>query len=62
MQDHLPFELKGRKASETFLDYVEPYLKYVMSDGTVSGLEQINIALRLPWCIWNAIEFDKNHS
>lgn len=58
----LPPVLKGRKASETFMEFIKPYLGYIMSDGSVSAPEQIEIALQLPWCIWNAIEFDKQDS
>jgi hypothetical protein len=55
----LPPELKGKKASETFLDYIDPFLAHIMSDGTVQTSQQIEKALRIPWCVWNAIEFDR---
>ena len=55
----LPPELKGKKASVAFMEYVEPYLAHIMSDGSVHTPKQIEIALRIPWCVWNAIEFDR---
>ncbi len=58
----LPPELKGRKVSETFMAYVEPYLIDIMSDGSIQTSEQIEVALRLPWSVWNAIQFDKKNN
>jgi hypothetical protein len=55
---NLPPELKGKKASDTFMEYVEPFLKQIMSDGSICTASQIEMALKIPWCVWNAVEFD----
>ena len=57
-----PPELKGQKASDTFLEYVEPYLKQIMSEGSICSAWQVEIALRIPWCVWNAIVIDKKNN
>lgn len=58
----LPEELKGRKVSEVFWEYVEPYLKILIeSKGTPAPLEEMTGALSIPCCVWNAIVV-KNHS
>jgi hypothetical protein len=54
----LPPALLGKKASDTFMEYVEPFLKHIMSDGSVCTTQQIEIALRIPWCVWNAYVMD----
>jgi len=59
---NFPPELKGKKASDTFLEYVEPYLKQIMSDGSICSAWQVEIALRIPWCVWNAIVIDKKNN
>ena len=59
---NFPPELKGKKASDTFLEYVEPYLKHIMSDGSICTKWQVEIALRIPWWVWNAIVMDKKNN
>ena len=46
--------LKGKKGSDTFLEYVEPYLlSYIQSTGK-TDFESIEEILKIPWMIWNA--------
>ena len=57
-------ELKGKKASDAFMEYVELFLKHIMSDGsicTICTIWQIEIALRIPWCVWNAFVMDNKN-
>lgn len=52
----LPPELKGRKASEVFLEYVEPYLQcFIQGNPKQPTLEEIEKVLVTPWCVWNAM-------
>jgi hypothetical protein len=52
--NELPEVLKGKKGSDTFLEYSEPYLAaYIQSKGT-ANLEEIETVLRMPWMVWNA--------
>ena len=56
----LPPFLNGVKVSDTFMQYVEPFLNQLILDKAKHGLFDIKIesldkVLRLPWCIWNAI-------
>ncbi len=61
MENQLPPHLKGRKASEVFMEYVEPFLTKLLSDrvdkgiNTTPSIEEFEQILRVPWCIWNAI-------
>jgi hypothetical protein len=46
--------LKGKKGSDTFLEYAEPYLiAYIQATGN-TDLKVIEEILRIPWMIWNA--------
>ena len=46
--------LKGKKGSDTFLEYAEPYLlSYIQATGN-TDLKVIEEVLRIPWMIWNA--------
>ena len=61
MENQLPPYLKGRKASEVFMEYVEPFLQTLLLDRTDRGLhnkptlQEFESVLRMPWFIWNAI-------
>lgn len=50
----LPSALKGKKGSETFLDYVKPFLMFILEDKENATKELIEKALTIPWMIWNA--------
>jgi len=50
----LPAILKGRKGSETFLDYAGPFLIPFLKDKENATNERLEIVLRIPWMIWNA--------
>lgn len=55
--NQLPPELKGRKVSDVFMEYVEPYLAdFLMDTGTEKHeFEKISEILKFPWMIWNAL-------
>ena len=54
-----PTQLQGKKGSDTFLDYVEPYLlSYVQSTGK-TDFKSIEEILRIPWMVWNATVLGK---
>jgi len=61
MSQKLPKLLKGKKASEAFMEYVEPFLEALLKDRAEKGvlaqpsLKEIESILRMPWLIWNAI-------
>ncbi len=61
MENQLPPPLKGKKVSEAFMEYVEPYLAALLRDRAEQGiseipsLEEIESILKMPWLIWNAI-------
>ena len=61
MKNPLPPILKGKKASEAFMEYVEPFLNALLEDRADKGihglptLQEITSILRMPWLIWNAI-------
>jgi hypothetical protein len=57
----LPSILKDKKGSETFLDYAGPFLMPFLEDKDNATNEQIEMALRIPWVIWNASVM-ANHS
>jgi hypothetical protein len=65
MENQLPPHLKGRKASEIFMEYVEPFLTTLLLDRVdkgvpeAPGIEELETILRVPWCIWNAIIAEK---
>ena len=50
----LPAILKGKKGSETFLDYAGPFLIPFLKDKANATNERLEMALRIPWMIWNA--------
>ena len=66
MDNRLPPELKGKKASVVFMEYVEPFLNTLVLDRAEQGVEQdftieeLQEILRVPWCIWNAIIAEKD--
>ena len=66
MDDRLPPELKGKKVSVVFMEYVEPFLNTLVLDRAEHGVEQdftieeLEAILRVPWCIWNAIIAEKD--
>ena len=41
------------------MEYVEPYLTSLMNESPDRTLKEIEMALRIPWCIWNAIVHQK---
>lgn len=48
-------ELKGRKVSDIFREYAEPYLvEYLASHGEAT-LDELEFVLKLPWMVWNAM-------
>lgn len=49
----LPKILKGRKASEVFLEYSEPFITYAFKNKRITA-KDLEYALRIPWMIWNA--------
>jgi hypothetical protein len=61
MKNSLPPILKGKKASEAFMEYVEPFLNALLQDRAEKGthemptLQEITSILRMPWLIWNVI-------
>lgn len=57
----LPSALKDKKGSETFLDYARPFLMPFLEDKNNVTNEQLEMALRIPWVIWNASVM-ANHS
>ena len=66
MNIKLPPYLKGKKASDAFMEYVEPFLEYLLLDRVEHGInetpsiEEFEHILRIPWCIWNAIVAEKD--
>ena len=57
----LPAILKGRKGSETFLDYADPFLMPFLKDKDNVTNERLEMVLKIPWMIWNASVM-ANHS
>lgn len=61
MENQLPPSLKGKKASEAFMEYAQPFLTTLLRDRAEKGihetpsLEEIESILKTPWLIWNAI-------
>jgi hypothetical protein len=52
---------KDRKVSEVFLEYTGPFLTILFkSKEAQPTLEEMTMALRTPWCIWNSMVM-KNH-
>jgi len=51
----LPKELKGRKASEVFLEYANPYIEMYLEEKGKASLDEIEDVLKLPWMVWNAV-------
>lgn len=51
----LPKELKGRKASEVFLEYANPYIQMYLKEKGKATLDEIEEMLKLPWIVWNAV-------
>ncbi len=62
----LPPELKGRKASEVFLDYIEPFLTQLLLDRAEHGIHEVptntelDRIVKIPWLIWNSIVAEQN--
>jgi hypothetical protein len=49
-------ELKDKRASQVFLDYVEPYLEnYIQNNSKPVSPENIKKLLVISWCVWNAM-------
>jgi hypothetical protein len=57
--NELPKILKGRKASEVFLDYSKPFIDYAFKDKRINA-KDLEYALRIPWMIWNAYVLTKH--
>lgn len=51
----LPKELKGRKASEVFLEYANPYMQMYLKEKGKATLDEMEEMLKLPWIVWNAV-------
>jgi len=48
--------LKGRKVSDVFLEYVEPYIRSYFDDTHEQpSLQTLDDILKVPWMIWNSI-------
>jgi len=58
MPTKIPKILKGKKASQVFLDYCSPLLDDLTEDD-IEDLDVLREALRVPWIIWNATIFGK---
>lgn len=62
----LPPQLKGKKASEAFMEYVAPFLETLLLDRVAHGINDIpspkefEHILKIPWLIWNAIVAEKD--
>ena len=54
----LPKELKGKKASEVFLEYCKPLLDD-LEDGSEKECEILEKCMTVPWTIWNSIVLDQ---
>ena len=52
--------LKGKKGSDTFLEYAEPYLLSYMQFKKKANIEEIEKVLKIPWMIWNASVLSEN--
>jgi hypothetical protein len=50
----IPKPLKGKKGSDTFLEYSEPYLMAYIQETGNTDLKSIENILRIPWMVWNA--------
>ena len=46
--------MHGRKASEIFLEYVQPYLVLCFDPEYEQSIKKIEQGLKTPWMIWNA--------
>lgn len=51
----LPKELKGRKASEVFIEYANPYLQTHLEEEGKLIPDQIETMFKLLWTVWNAV-------
>lgn len=66
MENQLPPQLKGKKVSEAFMEYVEPFLETLLLDRVAHGIHDIpspkefENVLKIPWLIWNAIVAEKD--
>jgi hypothetical protein len=54
----LPKELKGKKASEVFLEYCKPLLDE-LKDGTEEEFVKLEKCMTVPWTIWNSLVLDQ---
>jgi len=52
--NQLPKELKGRKVSEVFLEFIDPYFRDYLAGMNKTDLKQLEEMLKVPWMIWNA--------
>jgi hypothetical protein len=57
----LPKELKGRKASEVFMEYANPYIEMYLEEKKKATLDEIEGVLKLPWIVWNAVVMQGNN-
>lgn len=55
MTQALPPELNGKKVSDIFIEFTEPFLKKLLAEDASPSLEALNTALQIPWTIWNAV-------
>lgn len=66
MEIELPPQLKGKKASEAFMEYVQPFLETLLLDRIAHGINEVpspkefEHILKIPWLIWNAIVAEKD--
>jgi len=54
----LPEPLKGRKASEVFLEYCKPLIDDLV-DGSPEELTILEKSLKVPWSVWNSTVMDQ---
>jgi hypothetical protein len=53
--------LKGKKASEVFLDYCKPLIDDLV-DGNPEELKILEKSLKVPWIVWNATVLDQKNT
>lgn len=60
--------LKGKKVSDVFQDYMEPFLKVLLLDRIEHGIhdvpsiEELDKVAIVPWCVWNAVIAESDHN
>ncbi len=57
--EELPSLLRGKKASEVFLEYAMPLINN-FDIGNNCDLKDIHMALEIPWLVWNACVFESS--